>query len=299
MKKILSFIIFTLLVFSCGRSNHSLDSYFPESQGVWQKAGGVKYYTPDNLYDYINGEAELYHAYDFQKLATVMYLKDGKDDSTFVVDLYDMGTPLNAFGVYSNYRYPQYKFDQIGAEAVISDFGLRFLKDRFMVEIKADDTSESTQTDAKNLALAIADRIVGNAFFPEEVDLLSPFNQKEFTARYISEGMLNLDFLPGGLEASYEINGEELTGFVVFQPTSAKMNAQLQAIQTAYKKLGYHTFEVSEGDQFSIGVQTKYEGVVLVGAVKGFLVGVRDCESMGTSYILLEQLKSHLMVDGN
>jgi len=56
-----------------GASEHS--KLFPEIKG-WEISGEIKVYTPETLYDYINGAAELYLSYDFQELQVAEYLNE-------------------------------------------------------------------------------------------------------------------------------------------------------------------------------------------------------------------------------
>ena len=75
-------------------------SVFPEVNG-WAQTGEVLTYDADNLWEYINGAAELFVEYDVQTCRTAD-LSAG--DLTVTVDLYDMGTPLNAFGIFVRER---------------------------------------------------------------------------------------------------------------------------------------------------------------------------------------------------
>src|SRR5262249_11536331 len=61
----------------------------------------VERYTEANLYEKINGRSELFHSYDVTGMTFVTFSK--ADDPTKFIDvfLYDMTTPLGAFGVYS------------------------------------------------------------------------------------------------------------------------------------------------------------------------------------------------------
>ena len=66
----------------------------------------VERYTEANLYEKINGRSELFHSYDVTGMTFVTSSK--ADDPTKFIDvfLYDMTTPLGAFGVYSVERTP-------------------------------------------------------------------------------------------------------------------------------------------------------------------------------------------------
>jgi hypothetical protein len=46
---------------------------FPVLAG-WTQQNAIQKYNPDNLYEYINGAADLYLTYDFQELQVAEYL---------------------------------------------------------------------------------------------------------------------------------------------------------------------------------------------------------------------------------
>ena len=73
---------------------------FPVVEG-WSRPGDVLTYDADNLWEYINGAAELFVEFGVQTCRTADLVSG---EVTVTVDLYDMGTPLNAFGVYERER---------------------------------------------------------------------------------------------------------------------------------------------------------------------------------------------------
>jgi hypothetical protein len=83
----------------------------------------VRFYTSD-LYQYIDGGAEAYHGYGMVTLAHQEF-KAGAAEVT--IDLYDMGDPLRAFGIYASERSPEYRFLDIGAEGYAAGEILNFV----------------------------------------------------------------------------------------------------------------------------------------------------------------------------
>ena len=74
----------------------------------WTQDGPPRYYTTDNLYEYMDGNSEGYFSYNFQNMHGVT-CKQG--ETTFVVDISDMGDADNAFGWFSatrDLRHPAY-----------------------------------------------------------------------------------------------------------------------------------------------------------------------------------------------
>ncbi len=102
----------------------------------WVKSGEPETYDRSNLFDYMNGGAELYLAYDFQKLAVQRYSSPSEDPArknSITVEMYQMETSSDAYGLFS--------FDQEGERAELGQKGvygyglLKFWKDEFLVRI--------------------------------------------------------------------------------------------------------------------------------------------------------------------
>ena len=90
-----------------------------------------EFYNRSTLYEYIDGGAELYLAYDFQEVFVRRYA--GPGDTEIILDIYDMGSASEAFGVFSVERE-----DQDLGIGQGSEYGgglLRFWKGRFFVSI--------------------------------------------------------------------------------------------------------------------------------------------------------------------
>ena len=56
----------------CSASDGGQYSPFPQITG-WKKSGEIRIFLPKNLYDYIDGGADLYLKYDFQELQVAEY----------------------------------------------------------------------------------------------------------------------------------------------------------------------------------------------------------------------------------
>lgn len=114
----------------------------PEGKDGWVKSAksagsiGPEIYDRKNLFDYIDGGAEFYLAYDFQKLAVQQYSSNTQDPAgkkSITVEIYQMNSSPDAYGLFS--------FDQEGEKVDLGQKGvygyglLKFCKDRFLVRI--------------------------------------------------------------------------------------------------------------------------------------------------------------------
>ena len=75
-----------------------LSKQLPAEINGWQKSAETTLYTPKNLFEYINGGAELYISYSFKHVLAQKYTKADLPEIT--VDVFDMGSSFNAFGVF-------------------------------------------------------------------------------------------------------------------------------------------------------------------------------------------------------
>jgi hypothetical protein len=83
------------------------------------------------IFKYIDGGAELYLAYDFQQVFARTF--SGPGDNEIMLDIYDMGSAAEAFGIFTSEREDEEA--GIGQGSEYSEGLLRSWKDRFFVSI--------------------------------------------------------------------------------------------------------------------------------------------------------------------
>src|SRR4030042_4979481 len=130
----------------------SKDFSFPEIAG-WRQSGEVQSFSPKTLFEYINGDADLYLTYDFQELKVAEYLNEKKASVT--LEVYRHKTPIHAFGIYSQERLPDADFLQIGSQGYIETNVLSFLAGSYYVKIN----SFKTGADDREILVTFAKRI--------------------------------------------------------------------------------------------------------------------------------------------
>jgi hypothetical protein len=140
------------LMVHCGGGNVNLSRSIPMSIAGWQAGEEDETYDRDTLYAYMNGGAEVFLAFDFREVFVRRYGRDGADD--IVLDVYDMGSPAEAFGVFSCDRE-----DPAAGIGQGSEFGfgmLRFWKNRFFVTIMTAGENEAADAAILDLGRAVA-----------------------------------------------------------------------------------------------------------------------------------------------
>ncbi len=105
---------------------------FPPLSG-WKGPVAFQTFSPETLYEYINGAADLYLKYDFQELQVAEYHGTGK--ASLTIEIYRHRTPTHAFGIYSQERNPQAQFLPLGVQGFREEGLLVFVSGNFYVKI--------------------------------------------------------------------------------------------------------------------------------------------------------------------
>ncbi|MFB0515893.1 MAG: DUF6599 family protein, partial [Candidatus Neomarinimicrobiota bacterium] len=84
------------------KGSSNIVGLLPDTVEGWKIGRRDREYDHTNLYDYLNGGAELYLSYGFQGLINRTYTQPGQPE--IFVDIFDMGNSRNAFGVFSHSR---------------------------------------------------------------------------------------------------------------------------------------------------------------------------------------------------
>ena len=126
--------IFMLSIFgaiSMGDDESDLTLLLPDNIEGWKVATNDQIYNSKNLYDYIDGGAELYLSYGFRRVISRRYSKIEQPD--IIVDLFDMRTSQNAFGVFSHAR--ETVDNTFGQGSQYTEGLLLFWKDYYYISI--------------------------------------------------------------------------------------------------------------------------------------------------------------------
>ena len=268
MKRSLSILCVTALLLAAlplGAAEKAVETILPQAcTDGWVREGQVSVYTSENLYKYIDGEAELYMPYGFQRAATVMYVKPGSKEGGLVVNVFEMGSLLDAFGIYGNYRSPSVDRVAVGAEGFADESELMFFKDKYFAQIMA----SGTLTQERPLFLACANSLAaampGKAAMPPELELLRVAGLVPASEKYFPEGLLGYGFLGKGLTAEVMLPSGQVKAFVVLRDSPDGMERTIDAY-VKYLRDSKAPLEVSRNSRGTIirATDPLFKGVVL------------------------------------
>lgn len=260
-----------------------------DSANGWRFDVAPRLYTPDDLFEYINGEAELYNDYHFKAMVTAAYIQGEDLEMTWTLDISDMGSPLDAFGIYSSGRTPELQFAPIGEEATISDLNIRFYQGRYFVQLNAGSFDEKLRAIMMEQARLLAARLPQSES-PRELGILAPANQLPHSLKYTTRGFLGQSTFPAGLAAQYRIGDETIQGFVVLTATSEESLAAFARFAASLKGRG----SVLEEKAGLIEVETPYQGRILAVHHLHWITGVMGHKAAAPAHSLLAELLANL-----
>lgn len=207
----------------------------------WTQDGQPRFYTTDNLFEYMDGNSEGYFSYDFQNMHGVT-CKQG--ETTFIIDISDMGTPDNAYGWFSSTRDLRQPAYPVGMGGQIVPRRLIFAKGKYYVEIAANPEGDFTAA-LKQWAAAL-DKLVPGSTSPPAALAWFP-TEKQQTLKLTPQSVLGLRILKRGYVAQYDYG----KAFVVIEETPQSAGTTMQSLRqrfgdTSPVKLGEDGFQATD-----------------------------------------------------
>jgi hypothetical protein len=191
-----------------------VESFFPVQIAGFSKAGPVRIFTKENLYEHINGHAEYFITSGFESLLVGEYVKTGSepDQPDAVVEIYDMAKGIQAFGVLVDEAGENPAAARVGTMGFKTPQGLSFYTGKYYVKINAFHDNVPVDRFAESIAKK-AGLQSGTDSFP----LFSRFPElgEVKTTRFIKEAYRGLGFLQNVVEREYSFKGNTVQVFLV------------------------------------------------------------------------------------
>jgi hypothetical protein len=180
----------------------------------WNLDGKPALFDKDTLFDRINGESELYFPYGFDLLAYGRYENKQNPMIAIDMDVYRMGSLLDAFGMFANYRKKKDEAVALGVEGTLSESQVFFYAARYFVRLQVTGATDLDRRTLLQCAQSVAARLPSNTARPKELEALDVPGVDRGTERYIAQSLLGYEFFQQGLVAGLS-GGAEAQVFVV------------------------------------------------------------------------------------
>jgi hypothetical protein len=199
---------------------------FPTMDG-WEPEGDPVVYGADDLFEYINGSADLYLSYDFKEMASLSYFDDQGRGLT--IDVFEHGNDANAFGIYSQERPSAMNAVDIGAQGYY-DFGiLNFYQGAHYVKVAGYDLEEFDEEMLTVVAKIVSANIGGKKDLPKALACFPSDAMVKNSSRYISKNVFGHGFLHSAFVAEYRSDGNTSRAFIIQADDGADADAMLES----------------------------------------------------------------------
>ena len=173
------------LVAACGEPKSDSERtamLLPKTIGEWVKQDAPLTYDRETIFDYINGAGEVYRSYAFSHVLVDRYERSGAQGQGVTVELFDMGNPADAFGVFSDAR--EQEEAGIGAGFERKGSVLCFWQDRFYVCVAAEQRDPDPGAALGEIASGISENLPAPGSRPALVTALPSKGRVPFSDRF-------------------------------------------------------------------------------------------------------------------
>ena len=248
-------------------------------------------FSPDNLYDKIDGKAELYLSAGFIEMRCQRLSLKAAPDPWLEWFVYDMGSLAGAFSVFSTQRRSEGQPLDFTTYGYRTRNGLYFVSGSNYVEALGSAADGPLMEAMLNLAQrSVADagtataRLADLETFPAE-DLVPASQTLQVADAFGFDQFTNV------FTARYKIAGKEVTGFITAcsEPAGARNLCQ-----------AYHSFLLANGGQAVSGPPEVGEQVTLMGGLElvfaegKFVAGVHAANEASAAATLAQRLRNRL-----
>ncbi len=249
--------------------------HLPEKIDGWSVSEADRIYDAENLYEYIDGGAELYLSYGFKKAYCRIYSAPNQPD--IFLDIFDMGESKNAYGVFAHSR--ETESHEFGMDSQYTSGLLLFWKGKYYVSILASPETEKSGEAVKLLARKVESLIRENGSRPDLLKFLPQDSLAKETIRYFrhyvwlnsfifisNENILNFDKSTEALLAKYGVSGDgerSILLLIRYPNRKSLEKARQKFVENFYKPLAETPVCEKEGKWIGIAAHDNFLAIVL------------------------------------
>jgi len=275
-----------------GQAPAATAAFIPEVPGFTPLAAAESF-RPDNLSDKINGKAELYLAAGFQEMTCQAFTVGETDKAHVEAFIYDMGSPPNAYAVFSGQRRPGFANIPLTANAYATGNALFFTQGQYYVEIVADRASPAVQEALQAYGKAVLAKIPSPA---EAAGKIPPFPKEGLTpdsVRLSAADTFGLEGFNNVFTGEYTAKNGTATAFLAERDKPAQAQADVRRYREFLAANGYQKIQppAVAKDMEVFKLDTSFEIVWVQGRT---VAGVHDASSVEAGLELAGALREAL-----
>ena len=244
----------------------------------WQIFDKVKQFTPENLYEQINGRASFFIAYDMIRMTYVSFVNSDKTSHFINLSIYNMGTPTNAFGVFSAERSQGESPLELGRAGYRSDANYFIWKGQYYIRIISSEATNEFQWIGMDLARKVTDFLLDSGEQVWGLTALPLTDRMPESVQYFKVDAMGLDFMRNTYTATYRKGNTLVTAFLSQQDSAESARAKVVRYAKYAKKYGkgIDRLKAGEVELVSCDMGGSYDVVYQKGRLIGGVSYVED-----------------------
>jgi hypothetical protein len=246
----------------------------PSQIGGWTAEPKDRIYDKETIFGYIDGAGEVYRAYNMRSCLSRRYTSP--NDPAIVLDIFDMGSSEDAFGVFTHDQ--DGSSVDVGQGALYRPGWLSFWKGKFFVSIYVEKETATAKEAIRELAKVVASLIRDKGVKPGILLRLPPEGLRSRSIRYLhhhtllnyhfylaDENLLNLGRHTDAVLAMYQRSGKRAHLLLVIYPNVEKAAEAHKTLLHHYLPEAESTGAVllEDGKWSAAGLKNKFLTVVL------------------------------------
>ena len=207
-----------------------VSKWFPQLED-WKLSAAPTQYTPNNLFEYIDGGADAFLQYDFEELLTASYVNAQKVEVT--VDLYHHRNAARAFGMYTQERPAGSSPLPVGIEGNAGPDHLEFVAGP--VYVKLAQAGGKGAPFLRMFAEKIAARLPGTREPPAVLKCFPDKGKRPRAEKLVARDFLGHAFLHDAAVVPYQVDGAKFRLFAIEGKDESDARTMVQRYSVAAK----------------------------------------------------------------
>lgn len=238
-------------------------------------SGSPETFSPDTLWEKINGQAEFYLSAGFVSLTSQLYEGVEDVDSMIEVNAYHMGGILNAFSVFSLQRRDNAQAIDVATFAYQTENTVYLVHGPFYVEILWIIPLDGEISVLKLLAEQFVRETPIKGEGLPQLALFPLKNRVKGSASLISNDAFGFEPLDNVFTAEYLVDKHRATAYISKQKTAQEARALVTGLHTYFKNFGGRTIQtnIAIQDVRMIEIMDTFD---LMFSVGGYFAGVHE-----------------------
>jgi len=275
-----------LILFIAVSVSYAQESLFPQIPG-WKITQDDPVYTANNLWDIIDGAADLFLEYSFIDLHIARYIST--DSIEVKVELYRHASDVDAFGIYSQERDTGYHFIPLGIQGYIQQGVLNILTGSYYIKLSTYQTGDKAQGAMLTIGSKLAEDLKQHNAIPKLFKVFPAEGKLPNTEQYIAHNYLGYSFLNSAYVATYK----DSSAFKVFLMEFAAPGKARAVVSEYFKAVPKEAVTQLAFDTYQI--QDPNNGAIRLQVLDRFVCGIMNDANNKTRDQYLLELKSNLL----